>query len=74
MDKWIRSKKGKLSTLIFDHRIRSNSEKETYEVKKILKGQENNKILLNNYFMREKIFFNAKAYTLAQILLYIKHA
>ena len=36
INKWIKSKKGKLSALIFDHRIRSNSEQESYQVRDIL--------------------------------------
>jgi tRNA(Ile)-lysidine synthetase-like protein len=37
LDQWIRLKNGKLSTIIFDHNIRNNSEKESYEVKDMLK-------------------------------------
>ena len=36
INKWIKSKQGKLSALIFDHRIRSNSEQESYKVRDIL--------------------------------------
>ena len=36
INKWIKSKQGKLSALIFDHRIRSNSEQESYQVRDIL--------------------------------------
>ncbi len=37
INKWVKSKKGKLSALIFDHRIRSNSKQESYKVRDILK-------------------------------------
>ena len=36
INKWIKSKQGKLSALIFDHKIRSNSEQESYRVRDIL--------------------------------------
>ena len=36
INKWVKSKQGKLSALIFDHRIRSNSEQESYKVRDIL--------------------------------------
>jgi len=36
INKWIKSKQGKLSALIFNHRIRSNSEQESYRVRDIL--------------------------------------
>ena len=38
MNKWIKSKKGILSALIFDHRIRVDSEQESYQVRDILKN------------------------------------
>ena len=34
--KWIKLKKGKLTALVFDHNIRSNSKNESYKVKKML--------------------------------------
>ena len=37
INKWIKSKQGKLSALIFDHKIRSNSEQESYYVRDILR-------------------------------------
>ena len=37
INKWIKYKKGYLSALIFDHRIRSNSHQETLYVRKLLK-------------------------------------
>ncbi len=36
INKWIKSKQGKLFALIFDHGIRSNSEQESYQVKENL--------------------------------------
>ena len=36
VNKWIKSKQGKLSALIFDHRIRNNSAQESYQVRDIL--------------------------------------
>ena len=36
INKWVKSKQGKLSALIFDHGIRSNSEQESYKVRDIL--------------------------------------
>ncbi len=36
VSKWIKLKKGKLSALIFDHRIRANSKEESNQVKNIL--------------------------------------
>ena len=38
IQKWIKSKKGNLHALIFDHRIRSNSSQESQQVKEILNG------------------------------------
>ena len=37
INKWIKSKQGKLSALIFDHKIRNNSEQESYYVRDILR-------------------------------------
>ena len=36
LDKWIRTQKGKLQALIFDHRLRPNSKEESLQVKKNL--------------------------------------
>ena len=57
INKWIKLKKGKLSALIFDHRIRSNSQQESYQVRdnlidlninaKILKTPKNKPIKKN---------------------------
>ncbi|MDC0232718.1 tRNA lysidine(34) synthetase TilS [Pelagibacteraceae bacterium] len=57
INKWIKSKNGNLSALIFDHRIRSNSEQESYQVRdnlidlninaKILKTRKNKPIKKN---------------------------
>ncbi len=37
LNQWIKFKKGKLSALVFDHGIRSNSKEESFKVKDILK-------------------------------------
>ena len=38
LNKWIKLKKGKLTALIFDHNIRSESKEESYHVKNMLKN------------------------------------
>ena len=38
INKWIKYKRGKLSALIFDHRIRSNSKEESYQVRNMLRN------------------------------------
>ena len=42
INKWIKSKQGKLSALIFDHKIRNNSEQESHYVRDILKDLNKN--------------------------------
>ena len=37
LNNWTKLKKGKLSSLVFDHSIRDNSDKESYQVKEMLK-------------------------------------
>ena len=37
INKWIKTKQGKLSALIFDHKIRNNSKQESYYVRDILR-------------------------------------
>ncbi len=46
INKWIQSKNGKLTALIFDHRIRYDSKKETSQVKIILKNLNINSVIL----------------------------
>ena len=46
INQWIKLKRGKLFALIFDHRIRKNSEKESYQVKDILKDIDINATIL----------------------------
>ena len=46
VNKWIKLKNGKLTALIFDHRMRDNSKNESFEVKKILKNLNINSIIL----------------------------
>ena len=36
LNKWVKYKKGKLTAIIFDHRIRNNSKIESLQVKKML--------------------------------------
>ena len=38
VNKWINLNKGKLSALVFDHKLRKNSEEESYQVKEMLKN------------------------------------
>ena len=46
INKWINSRNGKLSALIFDHRIRDNSKHESLLVKSILKNLRINSVIL----------------------------
>ena len=46
INKWIKSRNGKLSTLIFDHRLRYNSKHESLQVKSILKNLSINSVIL----------------------------
>lgn len=46
INKWIKSRNGKLSALIFDHRIRDNSKYESLQVKSILKNLSINSTIL----------------------------
>lgn len=46
INEWVKSRNGKLSALIFDHRIRDNSKNESYQVKTILKNISINSVIL----------------------------
>jgi len=46
VNKWIKLKNGKLTALIFDHRIRDNSKNESFEVRTILKNLNINSVIL----------------------------
>ncbi len=46
LNKWIKLKKGKLSALIFDHRIRHNSKIESFQVRAILKSLNISSVIL----------------------------
>jgi len=46
INKWVKSKQGKLSAIIFDHKIRTNSEQESYQVKEMLRGLKINSTIL----------------------------
>ena len=46
INKWIKLKRGNLSALIFDHRIRNNSEKESFKVREMLKNLNVNAAIL----------------------------
>ena len=46
LNKWIKLRNGKLSALIFDHRIRDNSKNESLQVKTILKNLNINSVIL----------------------------
>ena len=46
VNKWIKLRNGKLTAIIFDHRIRDNSKNESFEVRTILKNLNINSIIL----------------------------
>ena len=46
VNKWIKLRNGKLTAIIFDHRIRDNSKNESFEVRTILKNLNINSVIL----------------------------
>ena len=62
VNKWIKLRNGKLTAIIFDHRIRDNSKNESFEVRTILKNLNINSVILraqrNNLTKKKKIAIN----------------
>jgi len=46
LNKWVKYKKGKLTGIVFDHRIRHNSKIESFQVKKMLADLEINSLII----------------------------